>query len=158
MKRYPDFTGLLAKTSAGLYDPDCWRHSLGHCLDPTPDARLIPHAGVGGQLNALNRLLAWYALMPSNLTAGEARTFSGDMIGYSAWMIVQAVSIVIFLQIGQTVLAAYGVVSVLLIAFCFYCPLSGRPALFTQLRQDGFELPDEVGSCLVAQSAFVDGQ
>ncbi len=43
-------------------------------------------------MNALNRLIAWYAHVPANLTAGEARTFSGDKIGYTAWMIVQAVS------------------------------------------------------------------
>ncbi len=80
-------------------------------------------------MNALNRLIAWYAHVPANLTAGEARTFSGDKIGYTAWMIVQAVSAVIFLQIGQNVLAIYSVASVLLIAFCFYCLLSGRPGL-----------------------------
>ncbi len=80
-------------------------------------------------MNALKRLLAWYAHVPSDLSAGEARTFSGDKIGYTAWMIVQALSAFIFLQLGQNVLAAYSGASVLIIAFCFYCLLTGRPGL-----------------------------
>ncbi len=80
-------------------------------------------------MNALKRILAWYAHVPLNLSAGEARTFAGDKIGYTAWMIVQALSAFIFLQLGQNVLAVYGAASSLVIAFCFYCLVHGRPGI-----------------------------
>ena len=78
-------------------------------------------------MNALKRILAWYAHVPSDLSAGEVRTFTGDKIGYTAWMIVQGLSAYIFLQFGQNVLAAYSGFSALLIAFCLYGLVFGRP-------------------------------
>ncbi|MEX3009287.1 adenylate/guanylate cyclase domain-containing protein [Hoeflea sp. TYP-13] len=75
----------------------------------------------------LKRIRAWYAYVPTDLPAGEARIFAGAKIGYSAWMVVQGLSAYIFLQLDQNVLAAYNGAGVLLTAFCFYCLVSGRP-------------------------------
>jgi adenylate cyclase len=65
--------------------------------------------------------------VPKHLSASEARTFIGDKIGYTAWMIIQAVSAYIFLQLDITALAVFSGVSSLVIGYCFYCLVSGRP-------------------------------
>lgn len=62
-----------------------------------------------------------------HLSASEARTFTGDKIGYTAWMIIQGVSAYIFLQLDLTALAVFSAVSSLVIGYCFYSLVSGRP-------------------------------
>lgn len=75
----------------------------------------------------LKRMTAWYAHTPADLPAGEARIHTGAKIGYSVWMLVQAVTAIVFLQLGQDVLAAYNGAGVLITAFCFVSLLTGRP-------------------------------
>jgi adenylate cyclase len=65
--------------------------------------------------------------VPTHLSASEARTFTGDKIGYTAWMIIQGVSAYIFLKLDVNVLAVFSGVSSLVIGYCFYCLVSGRP-------------------------------
>lgn len=77
----------------------------------------------------LKQIHAWYADVPSDLSASEGRTFTGDKIGYTVWIIVQGLSACIFLQLEQNVLAAFSGASVLVIAVSFYCLVSGRPGL-----------------------------
>ena len=77
-------------------------------------------------MTRLQRIIAWYAHVPPDLPAGEARIHAGSKIGYSAWMVVQAVTGLVFLQLDQHVLAAYYGAGVLLTVFCFVTLLIGR--------------------------------
>jgi class 3 adenylate cyclase len=83
--------------------------------------------GKGENLTVLKRILDWYADVPADLPAGEARIHTGAKIGYSAWIVVQGLTAIIFLQLGQNVLAAYNGAGALITAFCFYCLVTGRP-------------------------------
>ncbi|WP_419912076.1 adenylate/guanylate cyclase domain-containing protein [Hoeflea sp.] len=74
----------------------------------------------------MKRVADWYAFVPPGLPAGEARIFSGAKIGYTAWIVVQAVTAYIFLQLGQNVLAVFTAAGSLLTIVCFYCLVTGR--------------------------------
>ena len=78
-------------------------------------------------MTRLTRIIAWYAHTPPDLPAGEARIHTGAKIGYSVWMLVQAATAVVFLQLDQYVLASYNGAGVLLTAFCFISLVTGRP-------------------------------
>jgi len=105
--------------------------SYHRCFDPRPMRNKNPKKlfRQGKKLNALKRIHAWYTDVPSQLSANEGRTFTGDKIGYTVWMIVQGLSTYIFLQLDQNVLAAFSGASVFIIAVSFYCLVSGRPGV-----------------------------
>lgn len=62
---------------------------------------------MAGNVSVMSRLFAWFADIPPDLPPGEARLHSGAKIGYVAWILIQAIYALIFLQIDQLELAAF---------------------------------------------------
>ena len=78
-------------------------------------------------MTRLKHIIAWYAHTPPDMPPGEARIHTGAKIGYSVWMLVQAVTAVVFIELDHYVLAAYNGAGVLLTGFCFISLMIGRP-------------------------------
>ena len=72
----------------------------------------------GETVAALSRMSKWYAYTPPDMPPGEARLHTGAKIGYSAWIPVQASYAIIFLVLGQYVLAAF-YLTVTLLSFSY---------------------------------------